>query len=240
MTLRLRWKNTSKASLGHVHEYFAMGRMLYPVEGRIFLATTRSNCTVLTVATSIPLPAVGSKALTVRICCDNGSVRPTHASIGYTGAFFGTTFPHLFFQSYRELAPAPFWKPTSGQSSTPTSSRSVSPDLDAPEENGQSKRVKPPPFVNPNPHGGKKRPAGRVYQPKIYGFRVSEQAKNGPRMLWMRLRPQDPEELDMVDWRGRFYDDEDDEYDHDGGAGEEDRPMEDFDPVSGACACQWR
>ena len=47
----------------------------------------------------------------------------------------------------------------------------------------------------------------------------------------MRLRPQDPEELDMVDWRGRFYDDEDDEYDHEDGA-EEDRPMEDFDPVS--------
>ncbi|KAI0702882.1 casein kinase II regulatory subunit-domain-containing protein [Cytidiella melzeri] len=175
---------------------------------------------------------------TVKLYCPNCSdiyTPPSSRFQGVDGAFFGTTFPHLFFQSYRELAPAPFWKPTSGHSSSPTSSRSVSPDAVAPDESapaGQSKHVNPPPFVNPNPHGGQKRPAGRVYQPKIYGFRVSEQAKNGPRMLWMRLRPQDPEELDMVDWRGRFYDDEDDEYDHEDGAAEEDRPMEDFDPVS--------
>ena len=156
--------------------------------------------------------------------------------LSYQGAFFGTTFPHLFFQSYRELAPAPFWKPTSGHSSSPTSSRSPSPEPEVQEgeAGGQAKRPKAPAFQNPNPHGGQKRPAGRVYQPKIYGFRVSEQAKSGPRMLWMRLRPQDPEELDMVDWRGRFYDDEDDEYDQEEGA-EEDRPMEDFDPVGGLC-----
>lgn len=133
------------------------------------------------------------------------------------------------------MAPAPFWKPTAGQTSSPTSSRSPSPEQAEAQEGAEgqvatAKRPKAPVFVNPNPHGGQKRPAGRVYQPKIYGFRVSEQAKNGPRMLWMRLRPQDPEELDMVDWRGRFYDDEDDEYDPEEGA-EEDRPMEDFDPV---------
>lgn len=169
---------------------------------------------------------------------DGIGYRDTHCTIVianiviFVGAFFGTTFPHLFFQSYRELAPAPFWKPTSGHTSSPTSSRSPSPEPEVPEgAEGQVKRPKAPAFVNPNPHGGQKRPAGRVYQPKIYGFRVSEQAKNGPRMIWMRLRPQDPDELDMVDWRGRFYDDEDEEYDHDEGA-EEDRPMEDFDPVS--------
>lgn len=35
----------------------------------------------------------------------------------------------------------------------------------------------------------------------------------------------------MVDWRGRWYDDVDDEYDEEEGEGDEDRPMEDFDPV---------
>ena len=45
----------------------------------------------------------------------------------------------------------------------------------------------------------------------------------------MRMRPVSPEELDMVDWRGRWIDD-DEEYDEE--EEEEDRQMEDFDPVS--------
>jgi casein kinase II subunit beta len=51
-------------------------------------------------------------------------------------------------------------------------------------------------------------------------------------MRWLRLRPESPAELDMVDWRGRWID-EDDEYDEeDDEDDEEDRQMEDFDPVS--------
>lgn len=46
----------------------------------------------------------------------------------------------------------------------------------------------------------------------------------------MRLRPESPEELEDVDWRGRWIDDEDDQYDDDEGE-MEDRQMEDFDPV---------
>ena len=37
---------------------------------------------------------------------------------------------------------------------------------------------------------------GRIYEPKIYGFRVSERAKTGPRMQWLRMRPADVNELD--------------------------------------------
>ena len=132
------------------------------------------------------------------------------------GAFFGTTFPHLFFQSYRELAPAPFYKPT--PQASPHSSEEELPESST--------------FTNPNPHGGQKKPEGKIYHPKIYGFKVSELAKNGPRMQWMRLRPQDAEELDTVDWRGRFYEDEE-PYDDDEHHDAPDRPMEDFDPVRG-------
>lgn len=137
------------------------------------------------------------------------------------GAFFGTTFAHLFFQTYRELAPAPFWKaPSAGGS--PLSPRSIS------GSNGS----RTSPFVNPNPHGGQKRAAGYVYVPRIYGFKVSERAKSGPRMQWLRLRPESPEELDMVDWRGRWIN-EDEEYDEDEDDedDDDDRQMEDFDPV---------
>lgn len=144
-------------------------------------------------------------------------------SIVIAGAFFGTTFAHLFFQSYRELLPAPFWKPLPADPIAPGRS---------PRSTTGSNSSTTPPFVNPNQHGGQKRAAGQVYVPKIYGFKVSEKAKSGPRMMWMRLRPESPEELEDVDWRGRWIiDDDDDQYDDDEGE-MEDRQMEDFDPVS--------
>lgn len=37
---------------------------------------------------------------------------------------------------------------------------------------------------------------GSIYEPKIYGFRVSERAKSGPRMKWLREKPEDINELD--------------------------------------------
>jgi casein kinase II subunit beta len=43
------------------------------------------------------------------------------------------------------------------------------------------------------------------------------------------LRPESPEELDMVDWRGRWIDDE--EYDEEEDVDDDDRQMEDFDAV---------
>jgi casein kinase II subunit beta len=116
------------------------------------------------------------------------------------GAFFGTTFPHLFFQTYREWAPAPFWKATSTAGS-PLSPRSPS--------GSNSAITRQSPFANPNPHGGQKRAAGYVYVPRIYGFKVSERAKSGPRLQWLRLRPESPEQLDMVDFRGRWINDDD-------------------------------
>ena len=49
-------------------------------------------------------------------------------------------------------------------------------------------------------------------------------------MQWLRLRPESPEELDHVDYRGRWID-EYDEYDDEDGGELGDRQMEDFDPV---------
>ncbi|KAI0638141.1 casein kinase II regulatory subunit-domain-containing protein [Trametes polyzona] len=158
---------------------------------------------------------------TVKLFCPNCNdiyTPPSSRFQGVDGAFFGTTFAHLFFQSYRELAPAPFWKPLS------------------PPSNSSHTSFEQGPFVNPNPYGGQKRAAGKVYVPKIYGFRVSERAKCGPRMQWMRLRPEDPEELDHVDWRGRWIDDNE-HYGDEAGPADEDRPMEDFDPVRVLSPC---
>jgi casein kinase II subunit beta len=40
---------------------------------------------------------------------------------------------------------------------------------------------------------------GSIYEPRIYGFRVSEVAKTGPRMKWLRSKPDDVNELDESD-----------------------------------------
>jgi casein kinase II subunit beta len=143
------------------------------------------------------------------------------------GAFFGTTFAHLFFQSYRELAPAPFFKSNSSTSSSMSSGRSP--------RSASGSSASRPPFVNPNPYGGQKKAAGHLYVPRIYGFKVSERAKCGPRMQWLRMRPESPEELELIDWRGRWIDEDDGYDDEEEEEEEEDRRMEDFDPVRNLC-----
>jgi casein kinase II subunit beta len=46
---------------------------------------------------------------------------------------------------------------------------------------------------------------GKLYEPKIYGFRVSERAKGGPRMKWLRSKPLDINELDEARiWHERY------------------------------------
>lgn len=87
--------------------------------------------------------------------------------------------------------------------------------------------------MNPNPHGGKKRPAGKVYEAKLFGFKVNERARGGPRMKWLRMRPETLEELDHVDWLGQWKDgiDEDD-FDADGEDEDDEnshRRLENFD-----------
>jgi casein kinase II subunit beta len=155
------------------------------------------------------------------------------------GAFFGTTFPCLFFMSYPELDVAPLKKrlprDSSGQgnedvestlspneatvtrSGGMTVSRSSSLTLPgAPpipgvkEGGGVSTLPALPPqpttingFATHNlaPGLGK----GKIYEPKIYGFRVSERAKSGPRMKWLRLKPLDINELDeAINWHERY------------------------------------
>lgn len=53
--------------------------------------------------------------------------------------------------------------------------------------------------------------AGRIYEPKIYGFRVSEVSRSGPRMQWLRDRPDDMSELDEAKLYAAMHPDSDDE-----------------------------
>ena len=49
---------------------------------------------------------------------------------------------------------------------------------------------------------------GKIYEPKIYGFRVSEVAKSGPRMQWLRNKPTD---ITVLDEARHFAEDSDDD-----------------------------
>ncbi|KAF2637967.1 hypothetical protein P280DRAFT_471624 [Massarina eburnea CBS 473.64] len=86
------------------------------------------------------------------------------------GAFFGTTFPSLFFMTFTDLELAV---------------NGVAPHNLAPG-------------LGP----------GNIYEPRIYGFRVSERAKSGPRMKWLRMKPADVTELDETRayWEGNEAD----------------------------------
>ncbi|KAF9075718.1 casein kinase II regulatory subunit-domain-containing protein [Rhodocollybia butyracea] len=216
-------ESSAEMLYGLVHQRYILTRaglstMVDKYEAGIFGSCPRVYCMGTNV---VPCGRSDMPGLdTVKLFCPNCNdiyVPPSSRFQGVDGAFFGTTFAHLFFQTYRELSPAPFWKATSSSShaSPRSSTGSVSQNAT---------------FVNPNPHGGQKRAAGYVYVPRIYGFKVSERAKCGPRMQWLRLRPESSEELDMVDWRGRWLDDDED-YDDEEEEEEEDRQMEDFDPV---------
>ena len=100
------------------------------------------------------------------------------ATFWFDGAFFGRTFGSLFLLTF------PDYDLTRRGSEvlSNTLSRVVG---NEPTLNGLYEK-------NIAPGLG----AGRIYEPKIYGFRVSERARSGPRMQWLRERPSDIKDLD--------------------------------------------
>ncbi|EOD45499.1 Casein kinase ii beta subunit [Neofusicoccum parvum] len=119
------------------------------------------------------------------------------------GAFFGTTFGCLFFMTFPELeigAPrmdrqrddhhliADSSSQTSNSKSRTASSSSVAVGALPPQPttiNGVAPSNLAPGLGD-----------GSIYEPRIYGFRVSERSRSGPRMKWLRMRPADVNELD--------------------------------------------
>ncbi|GAA6025780.1 hypothetical protein JCM8202_002920 [Rhodotorula sphaerocarpa] len=116
------------------------------------------------------LPGVDTVKLFCPSCLDM-YVPPSSRFQGVDGAFFGTTFPHMLFQTY----PPPSTLPLA---------------LPAPAD--PSRREPTTPLTS----------LSKVYVPRIYGFKVSERARSGPRMQWMRMRPRTEGEIDWTDENG--------------------------------------
>lgn len=123
------------------------------------------------------------------------------------GAFFGTTFGCLFFMTFPDLAFAPRVDkslpplspayPSQSRSSSLTPStpfNRVSPEMPPPNQPVEINGVQTANFC---PGLGK----GNIYETRIYGFRVSERSRVGPRMSWLRMKPTDVREVDEL---GRF------------------------------------
>ncbi|KAL4809166.1 casein kinase II regulatory subunit-domain-containing protein [Aspergillus unguis] len=137
------------------------------------------------------------------------------------GAFFGTTFGCLFFMTFPDLEIGPPSRfdlsglsPTRSASfpSTATTTTTTS----AGTSNQASNNLRPGDPIELNgtrtanfcPGLGQ----GRLFESRIYGFKVSERSRSGPRMKWLRMKPNDIYELDeMSNYLASYrYDDEGD------------------------------
>ena len=134
------------------------------------------------------------------------------------GAFFGTTFGCLFFMTFPELEvggqrPQQQVDPSASASLPQNNNQNSLERNRAPVSSSSASQAQPVPQPQ-IPNGASQPPQpesingvapknlapglgpGNIYEPRIYGFRVSEVAKTGPRMKWLRGRPLDVNELD--------------------------------------------
>ncbi|EED23729.1 casein kinase II beta subunit CKB1 [Talaromyces stipitatus ATCC 10500] len=99
------------------------------------------------------------------------------------GAFFGTTFGCLFFMTFPELDVG------GNRAESILSPAALAAEQPPTNQPAQINGILTSNFA---PGLG----FGKIYEPRIYGFRVSERAKSGPRMQWLRIKPRDINELD--------------------------------------------
>ena len=146
-----------------------------------------------------------------RFSAVDGASRTTIIRADSTGAFFGTTFPHLLFQTYQDLLPVLTPASARGQgSASPAPTPGESSPSTSPGPSGPPARRRPSSVPRDTAdddavaHTTPSTSAAKIYIPRIYGFKVSERARSGPRMQWLRLRPRAETELDRVDGQGRW------------------------------------
>jgi casein kinase II subunit beta len=124
------------------------------------------------------------------------------------GAFFGTTFPSLFFMTFTDLDIG------GGLRVNAAATMDALGQLQAQTPDGKPRNTTPSNVTSVNgvaPHNlAPGLGTGSIYEPRIYGFRVSERARSGPRMKWLRLRPQDVTDLDET---RKYWEDRDDDAD---------------------------
>ncbi|KAJ5501621.1 hypothetical protein LT330_000861 [Penicillium expansum] len=118
------------------------------------------------------------------------------------GAFFGTTFGCLFFMTFPDLDIGPrldaalsMMSPRNASTQSRAGSLTRTPasrQAQSPTPENQPLEINGVRTPNLCPGLGK----GKIYDPRIYGFKVSEVSRVGPRMKWLRTKPRNVVELD--------------------------------------------
>ena len=193
---------TSRPGLGQMHEKYEQGHFGFCP--RVFC----NGAKVLPVGVS-DIPGTETVKLFCPSCLDVYTP-PNSRFQTVDGAYFGTTFGCLFLMSFPELSvgalrqvlsPSPtantddansIASRTSYLSPQPTNSPSAprrpEPRTSAP----QPTEINGVATSNFAPGLG----VGNFYEGRIYGFRINERARSGPRMKWLRMKPDDIRELD--------------------------------------------
>ncbi|KAI8852081.1 casein kinase II, regulatory subunit [Chytridium lagenaria] len=107
------------------------------------------------------------------------------------GAFFGTTFPHLLFLTFPELIP-PLTSPprltTSSSFRVSRASHRSEEDADSKDEFHDAEDDEEEEEEEEDDDEFNRYPDYVIYVPAVFGFRVSERSKTGPRMQWLRWK----------------------------------------------------
>jgi casein kinase II subunit beta len=114
------------------------------------------------------------------------------------GAFFGRTFGALFLLTFPDFDISRKAVEALGGSHGRGAAANASDGEDKEKINGMNVQ---------NLGAGLGR--GKMYEPKIFGFKVSERARSGPRMAWLRKRPLDIRDLDEATIYGPAEESED-------------------------------
>lgn len=196
-------ESSAELLYGLIHQRFIITRqglsqMVAKYEAAHFGCCPRVYCNQTKVLPSgrSDLPGVDGVKLFCPTCLDTYTP-PSSRFNGVDGAFFGTTFPHLLFQQHPELVPA--LNSGKGSANAPVSSASSStsaaPAKASNATSTASASMSGVETAQEGTEGSEDVPwtdsltsAAKLYIPRIYGFKVSERARSGPRMAWLRLR----------------------------------------------------
>ncbi|KAG9241943.1 casein kinase II regulatory subunit-domain-containing protein [Calycina marina] len=181
-------ESSAEMLYGLIHQRFICSRagiqqMSEKYELAHFGVCPRTFCDqvrTLPVGTS-DVPGVDTVKLFCPSCLDI-YVPPNSRFQTVDGAFFGRTFGPLFLLTFPEYDLSRKGQDVIGTGRSGT----------AAADSGEREKINGMNAHNLAPGLGK----GKVYEPKIYGFKVSERARSGPRMGWLRKRPADIQELD--------------------------------------------
>jgi len=220
---------------GLIHQRFITSRQGIQVMYDKYLANHFGFCPRVNCVSARVLPCGYSDTPgteTVKLfcpsCCDI-YIPPNSRFQSVDGAYFGTTFPTLFLMTFPELEII-----GNGRKDVTASNTLNSAGGRKGAANNTLAPINGVPANNIAPGLGK----GRRYEMRIYGFRVNERARSGPRMAWLREKPEDLEEINEMakfngdgpesdDGMGSGSDDEEEGEEED----EEDEEDEDEDMV---------